>query len=149
MKRIEAVITPSTLDSFKKAAFRLGISEFELVEVYRFGCETVERANGLYRGCEYRGELSPRLRVEFVMFDDDVQKTLHGLLQLVHPESISIFRLDQDVRTIPPAQSLSKSSPISGQRHQTRTATKSVGLNPRHNDRGSAIITARDTRIRH
>jgi nitrogen regulatory protein PII len=78
MKRIEAVITPSTVDSFKKAAVRLGISEFALVEVYRLGCKTIERANGIYRGCEYTGELSPRLRVEFVMFDDDVQKTLHG-----------------------------------------------------------------------
>jgi nitrogen regulatory protein PII len=125
MKRIEAVITPSTLDSFKEAAFRLGISEFELVEVYRLGCETIEGANGLYRGSEYTAELSPRLRVEFVMFDDDVQKTLHGLLQLVHPESISVFRLDQEVRTIPSAQAGARRLiPVSRQHNQTRTATK-------------------------
>ena len=104
MKRIEAVITPWTLDTFKAAAPRLGISEFELVEVYRLGCETIQGAKGLYQGCEPRGDLSPRLRVEFVMFDDDVQATLHRLLELVHPESISVYRLDEEVRTISSAK---------------------------------------------
>ena len=110
MKRIEAVITPWTLDTFREAAPRLGISEFELVEVYRSGCESIERSKRLYRGIEFKADFSPRLRVEFVMFDDDVQATLHRLLELVHPESISIFRLDQEVRTISGANHHSKTS---------------------------------------
>ena len=100
MKRIEAIIAPWTLDTFKEAAPQLGISEFELVEVYRSGCESIEGGKRLYRGLEFKADLSPRLRVEFVMFDDDVQATLHRLLELVHPESISVFRLDREVRTI-------------------------------------------------
>jgi len=44
------------------------------------------------------------------MFDDDVQTALHQLLELVHPESISIFRLDQEVRTISSAHSHSEQS---------------------------------------
>jgi nitrogen regulatory protein PII len=63
MKRIEAVITPGTLDTFKAVAPRLGISEFDLVEVYRLNTNTSERGKGLYQGCEYRTDLSPRLRV--------------------------------------------------------------------------------------
>jgi nitrogen regulatory protein P-II 1 len=90
MKRIEAVITPRTLDTFKAAARRLGISEFELVEVYRLGSNATEGGKGIYQGCEYRTDLSPRLRVEFVMFDDEVQATVHRLLEFVHPESIGI-----------------------------------------------------------
>jgi nitrogen regulatory protein PII len=100
MKRIEAVITPRTLSTFKAAVPRLRISEFELVEVYGLGCETISGGKGIYQGSEYRADLSPSLRVEFVMFDDDVQATLHRLLELVHPESISVFRLDQEARTI-------------------------------------------------
>jgi nitrogen regulatory protein PII len=131
MKRIEAVIPPAALNSFKEAAFRLGISEFELVEVYRLGCETVDGGNGLYRGGEYRTELSPRLRVEFVMFDDQVQKTLHGLLQDVHPESISIFRLDQEVRTIQPAHSDAKTSITSAENIIKRKAPiRCIDLKP-------------------
>jgi nitrogen regulatory protein P-II 1 len=126
MKRIEAVITPSTLDSFKDAASQLGISEFELVEVYRLGRETVDGTNGLYQGSDYRAELSPRLRVEFVMFDDDVQKTLQRLLQLVHPESISVFRLDQEVRTIPSPPSDVKSPFPSAANISTREAAYRV-----------------------
>ena len=100
MKRIEAVITPWTLDTFKEAASGLGISEFDLVEVHRSGCATVEGQRRLYRGSEYTVDL-PRLRLEFVLLDDDVQTTLHHLVKLIHPESIAVFTLDQIVRTIP------------------------------------------------
>ena len=101
MKRIEAVITPWTLDTFKEAAPGLGISEFDVVEVYRSGCALTEGQQRLCRGREFRADLLPRLRLEFVLFDDDVQATLHQLLELVHPESIAVFRLD---RTILPAK---------------------------------------------
>ena len=94
MKRIEAVITPWSLDAFKEAAPRLGISEFDLVEVYRSGCETTD-GQRVYRGRQFAAALLPRLRVEFVLFDDNVQATLHELLELVHPESVAIFKLDQ------------------------------------------------------
>jgi nitrogen regulatory protein PII len=100
MKKIEAVIAPWALDTFKEAAPRLGITEFELVEVYRSGCETFDRRKGLYRGQEFTSDFSARLRIEFIMFDDDVQAAVHQLLELVHPESISVFRVDQEVRTI-------------------------------------------------
>jgi nitrogen regulatory protein P-II 1 len=134
MKRIEAVITPLALDTFKAAARRIGISEFELVEVYRLGCETIEGGKGLYQGSDYRADLSPRLRVEFVMFDDDVQATLHQLLTLVHPESISVFRLDQEVRTISSANSHLKNSLPSRQGMSTPEAAASaqiIGLDSR------------------
>ena len=54
----------------------------------------------LYRGREFRAELLSRLRLEFLLFDDAVQPTLHQLLELVHPESVAVFKLDQEVRTI-------------------------------------------------
>jgi nitrogen regulatory protein PII len=97
MKRIEMVITPWTLETFKAAALQLGISEFDLVEVYRSGCATIETQQRLYRGHEFAADLLPRLRLEFVLFDDDVKTALHQLLQLVHPESIAVFKMDQTV----------------------------------------------------
>jgi nitrogen regulatory protein P-II 1 len=100
MKRIEAVIAPWTLDAFKEAAPQLGISEFDLVEVFRSDCANIERHQRLYRGREFTVDLSPRLRLEFLLFDKDVEATVHRLLELVHPESIAIFKLDQEVRTI-------------------------------------------------
>jgi nitrogen regulatory protein PII len=100
MKKIEAVIAPWALDTFKEVAPELGISEFELVEVYRSVCESVDPRKRLYRGHEFTADPSPRLRVEFIMFDDDVQAVVHQLLEVVHPESISVFRVDQQIRAI-------------------------------------------------
>ena len=142
MKRVEAVITPWTLDTFKEAAPQLGISEFELVEVYCSGCESNERGKRVYCGLEFKRDLSPRLRVEFVMFDADVQAALHQLLELVHPESISVFRLDQEVRTISSANSHLKNSPPSGQRMRTPAAASSaqaISQNSRQNGKPGAI----------
>jgi nitrogen regulatory protein PII len=98
MKRIETVITPWTLDAFKEAAPELGISEFDIIEVYRSDCTTNEGRQRLYRGRTFAADLLPRLKLEFVLFDDDVQSTLHQLLELVRPESIGVFQLDQTHR---------------------------------------------------
>jgi nitrogen regulatory protein PII len=152
MKRIEAVITPWTLDTLKEAAPQLGISEFELVEVYCSGCESNERGKRVYCGLEFKGDFLPRLRVEFVMFDDDVQAALHQLLELVHPESIAVFRLDQEVRTISSANSDLKHSPPSGQRMSTPEAASSalaVSQNPRQNGKPGAITPVHAAPIRH
>ena len=98
MKRIEAVITPWSLDTFKEVAPKLGISEFNLVEVFCAGCTTVEKRKRIYRGTEYPTDLLPRLKLEFVLSDGDVTATLHQLLQLLCPESIAVFKLDQTIR---------------------------------------------------
>jgi nitrogen regulatory protein PII len=92
MKRIEAVITPWALDAFKEAAPRLGISEFDIVQIYRSGGALSGGRKQLYRGSEFTADLS-RLRVEFLLFDDKVQSTLHQLCESVHPESITVFKL--------------------------------------------------------
>jgi nitrogen regulatory protein PII len=101
MKRIEVVITPWALDAFKEAAPRLGISEFDIVQIYRSGGALAGSRQQLYRGCEFTADLS-RLRLEFLLFDDKVQSTLHQLCDLVHLESITVFKLDQHVRTTSP-----------------------------------------------
>jgi nitrogen regulatory protein PII len=96
MKRIEAVIKPHALDGFKEAASQLGIAKFDVIEVHRSGGATNERRR-VYRGSEHSAGLLPRLRIEFVLFDDDVQATLYNLLELVPTESITIFGLDRTI----------------------------------------------------
>jgi nitrogen regulatory protein PII len=129
MKRIEAIITPWSLDEFKETAPELGIAEFELVEVYRSGCETIERSKRFYRGQEFNAGFSPRLRVEFIMFDDDVQAAVHQLLERVHPESISVFRVDQEARTLAPATSHLKTSGSSRLTNTPETAAPANVIN--------------------
>jgi len=142
MKRIEAVISPWTLDVFKEAAAGLGIREFELVEVYRFGCETPDRQKRIYRGSQFTADLAPRLRVEFVMFDDDVRNALDCLLELVHPESISVFRLDQEVRTISSRHPDANNSFFSGEPSAAKPLPRAIGSNPNHTDSGRSMNAA-------
>src|SRR5712672_2026318 len=150
MKRIETVITPWSLDTFKEVAPKLRISEFNLVEVFRAGCTTVEKRKRIYRGTEYTTDLLPRLKLEFVLSDDDVTATLHQLLELVCPESIAVFKMDQ---TIWPANgNLTSSAPLV---HTTNRPTgvairQIVGLPLRKSDNDSdhrldiALQTAAD-----
>ena len=67
MKSIEVVITPWSFDTFKDAAPRLGITEFDLVEVYRSDCTTIGTHKRLYRGREFTADSLPCLKVEFVL----------------------------------------------------------------------------------
>jgi nitrogen regulatory protein P-II 1 len=98
MKKIEVVITPSTMDTFKEIAPRLGIKELDLIGVHR----SARTANGsekrLYRGSPYIVDLLPRVKLEFVLSDDDMETTLHQLLELVHPESIAVVTVDALLR---------------------------------------------------
>jgi nitrogen regulatory protein P-II 1 len=100
MKRVEAVIAPWSLDEFKEAAPRLGISEFTIVEVHRSCGKTMGSEKRLYRGNEYTVDFLPRLKLEFVLFDEDVQTALHELGELIHPEAIVVFQLDQTISSL-------------------------------------------------
>jgi hypothetical protein len=100
MKRIEVVITPLGLDAFKDAATRLGISEFDLIQVYRSVRPGVKLGSRFDGGCEFTSDMVPRLRVEFVLFDDALDRSLRTLRELVTLESVTIFTLDHDLRSL-------------------------------------------------
>jgi nitrogen regulatory protein P-II 1 len=97
MKRLEVVIPPWSLDEFKEATLALRILEFTVVEVQHSSSAVVASETRLYRGREYTVNLLPRLKVEFVLSDDDVKASLEKLAELAHPESIAVFNLDQIV----------------------------------------------------
>jgi nitrogen regulatory protein P-II 1 len=94
MKKIEAVITPSTMDTFKEIAPKLGIKEFDLISLHRSACSSKGTERRLYRGSPYIVDLLPRVKLEFVLSDDDMESTLHRLLESVHPESIAVVTVD-------------------------------------------------------
>jgi nitrogen regulatory protein PII len=105
MKKIEMVITGATLDAFKNSAFQLGIAEFDVTEVYRSSCAPLHGPSRLCHLDQSTGHLSPRLRVGFVLFDENVKPVLNQLLQLVRPEHILVSRVDQEFSAIPLANS--------------------------------------------
>jgi nitrogen regulatory protein PII len=138
MKRIEATITPSNLDTFKSVVRELEIAEFDIIEVYRSSTTATEGRHRLYRGREFVADLPPRLKLEFVVFDDDVQTTLHQLAELVHPESIAVFQLEQTHRLA--AEQLTDPPPsdrTTNQQSAEMAMREIIGMFARNGSKGS------------
>jgi hypothetical protein len=94
MKRIEAVLKNSALDDFHRCAKQLGIFGFDLSE------EPTKRWE--HQPTAIRGECVPdatsKIKVDFAVLDEDTKPTVHAVLISVHPESIAIFKFDQDTK---------------------------------------------------
>jgi nitrogen regulatory protein PII len=97
MKRIEAVVKRSALDDFHRCAKQLGIFGFDLSED-----PTKRREHQrLPADDEYTPDATSRVKVDFAVLDEETKPTVHAVLESVHPDSIAIFKFDQD--TQPPA----------------------------------------------
>ena len=99
MKRIEVVMNSPTLDRFRDVAADLGIMEFDVAEVRRSSPQHVG-CQRLQRGQAFTVDLLERAKVEFEVFDRDADKIVHALLAALHPDRISIFKVDQVVRPV-------------------------------------------------
>ena len=97
MKRIEAVVKRSSLDDFHRCAKQLGVFGFDLSED-RTKCRNAQR---LATDNACAADNTSRLKVDFAVLDEDTKPTVHAVLELVHPESISIFKFDQDTPGAP------------------------------------------------
>ncbi len=79
MKKIEAIIRPERLGVVRKALEELGYPGMTIFEVKGHGKES-----GLteqWRGQEYRIELLPRIKIEIVVLDEDVARTLNAIVR--------------------------------------------------------------------
>jgi nitrogen regulatory protein PII len=92
MKRIEAVIALAALDDFHRCAKELGIFGFDLsVPKTRF-CDHQRRFNGRESG----SVTASRIKVDFAVLDEQTKRIIHAVLESVHPESIGVFKFDED-----------------------------------------------------
>jgi len=74
MKKIEAIIKPFKLDEIKDALNEIGVQGMTVSEVKGFG-----RQKGhveLYRGAEYDIAFVPKIKIEVVVSDAMVEKTV-------------------------------------------------------------------------
>jgi nitrogen regulatory protein P-II 1 len=74
MKKIEAIIKPFKLDEVKEALNKTGVAGLTVTEVKGYG-----RQKGhveLYRGAEYDVSFVPKVKIELVLPDGQVEQTL-------------------------------------------------------------------------
>jgi nitrogen regulatory protein P-II 1 len=79
MKKIEAIIKPFKLDDVKAALGEIGVAGMTVSEVRGFGRQ--KGHSELYRGAEYVVEFHPKLKVELLVTDDEVEKVTRALCQ--------------------------------------------------------------------
>ena len=86
MKKIEAIIKPFKLDEVKEALQEVGIQGLSVVEVKGFGRQ--KGHTELYRGAEYIVDFLPKVKIEVVLDDDQVDSAIEAIVDAAKTEKI-------------------------------------------------------------
>ncbi|MDP1709042.1 MAG: P-II family nitrogen regulator [Gammaproteobacteria bacterium] len=79
MKKLEAVIKPFKLDDVREALSDIGITGMTVTEVKGFGRQ--KGHTELYRGAEYVVDFLPKIKVEVVLADEQVERAIEAITQ--------------------------------------------------------------------
>ncbi|MCL1629627.1 MULTISPECIES: P-II family nitrogen regulator [Roseinatronobacter] len=86
MKKIEAVIKPFKLDEVKEALQDIGVQGLSVLEVKGFGRQ--KGHTELYRGAEYVVDFLPKVKVEVVLPDDQVESAIEAIIAAARTDKI-------------------------------------------------------------
>jgi nitrogen regulatory protein P-II 1 len=78
MTKLEAIIQTSKLDTVKDALHEIGIDGMTVLEARGHGRQ--KGHTEFYRGREYTVDLIPKLKIEIVIHDDMVEKTIATIM---------------------------------------------------------------------
>ena len=101
MKKLECIIRPFKLEEVKRALTNVGIRGMAVSEVRGFG-----RSRGhteLYRGSEYTIEFVPKLKLEIMVAEEDLDQALEAVQQSASSGKIGdgkifVLPIDETVR---------------------------------------------------
>jgi nitrogen regulatory protein P-II 1 len=79
MKRVEAVIKPFKLEDVKDALAEIGITGMTVSEVKGYGRQ--KGHSELYRGAEYVVDFLPKIKMEMVVDDENVEQVVKTIVE--------------------------------------------------------------------
>ena len=82
MKKIEAIVKPFKLDEVKEALHEIGLQGMTVTEAKGFGRQ--KGHTELYRGAEYVVDFLPKVKIEIVIEDGLVERTIEAIQQAAH-----------------------------------------------------------------
>ncbi len=86
VKKIEAIIKPFKLDEVKEALQDVGVQGLSVIEVKGFGRQ--KGHTELYRGAEYVVDFLPKVKIEVVLADDQVDGAIEAIIAAAKTDKI-------------------------------------------------------------
>ncbi|WP_333713288.1 P-II family nitrogen regulator [Yoonia sp.] len=86
MKKIEAIIKPFKLDEVKEALQDVGVQGLSVMEVKGFGRQ--KGHTELYRGAEYVVDFLPKVKIEVVLADNQVEAAIEAIISAAKTDKI-------------------------------------------------------------
>jgi len=82
MKKIETIIKPFKLDEVKEALHEVGVKGLTVIEAKGFGRQ--KGHTELYRGAEYVVDFLPKVKIEVVVEDEMLERSVEAIMQAAH-----------------------------------------------------------------
>jgi nitrogen regulatory protein P-II 1 len=86
VKKIEAIIKPFKLDEVKEALQEAGVQGLSVIEVKGFGRQ--KGHTELYRGAEYVVDFLPKVKIEAVLPDAQVEVAIEAIMSAARTDKI-------------------------------------------------------------
>ena len=101
MKLVSAIIKPFKLDDVREALSEIGVQGITVTEVKGFGRQ--KGHTELYRGAEYVVDFLPKVKIEIVVRDEDVERCVETITSAARTGKIGdgkifVTTVDQVVR---------------------------------------------------
>ncbi len=101
MKLIKAIIKPFKLDDVREALSEIGVQGITVSEVKGFGRQ--KGHTELYRGAEYRVDFLPKVKLETVVSDDEVENVVNAIRESANTGKIGdgkifVLPIEQAIR---------------------------------------------------
>ncbi|MDX9987750.1 MULTISPECIES: P-II family nitrogen regulator [Thiothrix] len=100
MKLIQAIIKPFKLDDVREALTEIGVTGMTATEVKGFGRQ--KGHTELYRGAEYVVDFLPKVKLEIVVKEEDLDSAIEAIQKAAHTGKIG----DGKIFVIPVEQSI-------------------------------------------
>jgi nitrogen regulatory protein P-II 1 len=101
MKKIEAIIKPFKLDDVREALADISITGMTVTEVKGFGRQ--KGHTELYRGAEYMVDFLPKVKLEIVVPDEQVERCIEAIMKTAQTGRIGdgkifVFEVERVIR---------------------------------------------------
>lgn len=101
MKKIEAIIKPFKLDEVKEALQEVGVQGLSVIEAKGFGRQ--KGHTELYRGAEYVVDFLPKVKIEVVIADDQLDAVIEAIIGAARTDKIGdgkifVSTIEQTIR---------------------------------------------------